>query len=140
MSESKPTINASKSPDFRPIAVTGVYGGSRAGYLEMVIYTDLIATVATDDKSQQLVIDRVAQCTLMIPIAVGKQIARWLSSHIEVYEKVFGEVKIQAQPIPITRPVSSDDTQDIVQIIQQFKNELERMSKRIDKIAEGKKD
>jgi len=134
MPETKPTITTSKSPDYRSITVTGVYGGSRTGYIEAAIYTDLITSVSLDEKPDQSpppTINREVQCTLIIPIPVAKQIVTWLHDHIGNYEKAFGAVKTQAQA-----PTNSEDTQDILKIILQFNKKLDDINARLSKIEE----
>lgn len=137
-----PKINYVKAPDFRIIPVTGVFGGDRAGYIEMQVLTDILK-----EDEVETVVDRIAQCTLIIPIAQAKSIIPWLADNVSRYETHFGEVKMppptQALPTQqLSKLQTSDAVQDIdaiMKILKSIKESINITNSRIDKIEKDSK-
>lgn len=115
MNETKyPEIEAKEHPNFRTINVNGVFGGPRGMYFEVVIFSDELKVVKalstaniTPEKST---ISRTLECRLIIDPLQAKDIAQWLTKHVNEYEKHFGRIpspeEIQGKPAD---PESAND-------------------------------
>jgi len=93
---SAPEFSVERSPDYRTIQVSGVFGGHRPGLFEAIIYTDeMIADEALREPTgdpKRVKLKRTIQCRLVIDPIQAKAFAGWLQHHIENYEKEIHEI------------------------------------------------
>jgi hypothetical protein len=91
-----PKIEVFEEPNYRTIIVNGVFGGHRPGYFETIIYTDeLIAKESLGTAAlapERAFFKRTLQCRLVMDPVTAKSVAKWLTEHIDQYEKLFGKI------------------------------------------------
>ncbi len=91
-----PKIIVEKHEGYRTIIQNGIWGGRRPGFFEYVIHTDEImvgeslSTIPPDPSKVQ--IKRVLQCRIVLDAVQAKILCKWLTQHIEQYEKQFGKI------------------------------------------------
>jgi len=102
-----PKFKKEISPHYRTIVVSGVFGGHRPGWFEMIIFTDEIDPESLDPalSGSRVVVKRTFQCRLILDPIQAKSLLQWLTYHVKEYEKKFGEIKMP--PAPSTRGRSS---------------------------------
>lgn len=91
-----------RSPCYRTIVVSGVFGGHRPGFFEAIVYTDeLMADRALESQppdSSKVAVKRTIQCRLLMNPFQAKALLMWLKEHVEAYERKFGEIKLPEKP------------------------------------------
>jgi hypothetical protein len=91
-------INTLRSDTFKNINVSGFFGGHRPGYFEAVIYSDEMdagkALQTQPPDSEKIEINRILECRLLMDPFQAKSVLEWLQKHVEDYEKIFGEIKV----------------------------------------------
>lgn len=112
---SPPEVETSEHPNYRTINVNGVFGGHRAMFFEIVVYSDeLKATKALSsaqvapDKST---VKRTLECRLLIDPYQAKSIALWLNQHVAEYEKLFGRIP---SPEELNAKAGNPDKSDLL--------------------------
>ena len=97
-----PVISVEKSPDFKTIIASGLFGGRRPGFFEAIVYTDEMAaeeslkTPVGDPMKTN--IKRTIQCRLYFDPLTAKGISQWLNKQLADYEKDFGNIVIPKEP------------------------------------------
>jgi len=101
MARRPPEIIVEKSPDYKTIIVSGVFGGHRPGFFEVIVYTDeLVADEALSSvppDTDKIKVKRTLQCRLVMDPVEAKSFFEWFKQHMEQYEKEFGEIKIRPE-------------------------------------------
>ncbi len=96
-----------KSPDYRSIIATGIYGGGTInGLLSLNIITDVFPTPISTESEQrgnelhQLKVDmggkvavREVQCNIMMDISTAKLYMKWLENNIKILENALSQSK-----------------------------------------------
>ena len=91
-----PKVVVERHEGYRTIIQSGVFGGHRPGFFEWIVYTDeLIAdealgTIPPD--SAKAYVKRTIQCRIVVNPVEAKNLLKWLSGHINEYEKAFGKI------------------------------------------------
>ena len=91
-----PKIETKYSDDYRTIIVSGIYGGHRPSFFELVVYHDemlthkALETIPSDSKLNTIM--RTIETSLYIDPIQAKSILKWLNQHVSDYEKQFGEI------------------------------------------------
>jgi len=92
-----PEVVVERSPDYKTIIVSGVFGGHRPGFFEAIVYTDELladeALASIPPDAERFKIKRTLQCRLVIDPVQAKSLLEWLKRHVEQYEKEFGEIR-----------------------------------------------
>jgi hypothetical protein len=86
-------------PEGMPILyVTGVFGGLAPNDARMLFFADRIEPESADVPGTQKVkrINQEIQAEVHMSPATFKSVALWMMSHIETYEKAFGEIQMGA--------------------------------------------
>ena len=91
-----PTIETEYSEDYRTIIVSGIYGGHRPTYFELVVYHDEMLThealETLPPDSKRIKILRTIETRLYIDPMQAKSTLKWLNQHVSDYEKQFGNI------------------------------------------------
>jgi hypothetical protein len=91
-----PEVNIEFSPDYRTIIISGIFGGHRPGFFEAVVYSDELNPVEAFKTIQpdvtKVKIKRTMQIRLYFDPIQAKSILKWLSEHVQQYEKSFGVI------------------------------------------------
>jgi len=90
------TFEESKSPEFRAIYTTGVFGGIRPDDAYMILFLDRVQTISSNDGNQTMnKINREAQAEIHMSPAQFKRIALWMQNHVKQYEQDFGTIAME---------------------------------------------
>jgi hypothetical protein len=87
-----------RSPDFKQIYAIGAIGGHSPYDFRMAFYNDSPKAMV-DSGKQITLMEREIKAEIILSPLAAKELANWLNSHINDYEKLFGEIK---------RPEASD--------------------------------
>lgn len=91
-----PTFEDTKSPDYRYVYATGVFGGIDPNGTTMIFYLDRLEleTVSTPQPGAEKLkkILRELQVEIYMSPTTFKSVAEWMNHHIQQYEKIFGEI------------------------------------------------
>jgi len=88
MSQSPPEIKMNKSPDYRIVSATGVFGGVNPSGGRVIFFIDRFEPVS--DRSGKLSlesINRELQVEVHLSPATFKTIAEWMTKHIKEFEE-----------------------------------------------------
>lgn len=85
--------------------ITGVFGGLAPNDGRMLLFVDRLEPEPADVPGTQKVkrINQEIQAEIHMSPATFKSIALWMMSHIERYEKTFGEIQMEPEKRP-TKP------------------------------------
>ncbi len=86
-----PKITLRKSNDFKQIYCIGANGGFTPFDFRIGFYND-IATI--EESTGKMKIDRTISTEVILSPVAAKSLVRWLSGHIEAFEKQFGTINI----------------------------------------------
>ena len=94
-------IEVARNENYRTITVNGLFGGSRPGYIEAILYTDeMIADEALKEPvpdPAKIKILRTLKCRLIMDPIQAKLISDWFIKQISEYEKRFGKILTQEE-------------------------------------------
>lgn len=92
----KPKVQLVEHPNYRTINVSGVIGGQRPMYFEVVIHSDELkageALADADLAPERSEIKRTLECRLLIDPFQAKMISNWLQKNIVEYERLYGKI------------------------------------------------
>lgn len=109
-----PTFEATKSPEYRYVYATGVYGGINPGDGSMIFYLNRIEPEAMPGQPGRMRTDRINQ-ELQVEVHMSprefKSVAQWMTRHVQEYEQRFEEITMELPEAeegeqPQFRPVS----------------------------------
>lgn len=104
-----PVFEDSKSPDFKYVFVTGVFGGLDPNDARMIFFLDRLEPETTNQPvvgGQKIKkVNRELQVEVHMSPAQFKTVAAWMVNHIKNYESMFGE--IPTEPKGASRPLPS---------------------------------
>jgi len=94
-----PKFEDTKSPDYKYIYATGVFGGLDPNDGRMIFYLDRVEPETVNEpvpgalKLKKIV--RELQVEVHMTPTQFKSIAQWMMRHVENYEKIFGEIPMK---------------------------------------------
>jgi len=97
-----PQFEITKSPDFKSIYTTGVFGGTSPNDCRIIFYQDrLEPAILPGGAPGQMTtknINRELQAEVhMTPVAF-KSLAQWMNQHVKTFEERFGEIMGSPSP------------------------------------------
>jgi hypothetical protein len=91
-----PKIDTIEHPNYRTINVSGVFGGAKAMFFEVILYSDEMksteALASAEVAPERASIKRTLECRLVIDPFQAKSIGMWLMNNVTQYEKIFGRI------------------------------------------------
>jgi hypothetical protein len=88
---SQPKYNDDRSPEYRVVYVSDIFGGHQIDYFEVTVRTISI-NASESEKAEEVVLDRVEQVCLKMSPQQAKIVHDWLSLQIDQYERKFGRI------------------------------------------------
>lgn len=93
-----PTFEDTKSPEYRYVYATGVFGGVDPNGATMIFYLDRLEpeTVSTPQPGTEKLkkIFRELQVEIHMSPTAFKSVAAWMNQHVQQYENIFGGIPI----------------------------------------------
>jgi hypothetical protein len=92
-----PAFSLSKSPEYKIVFASGVFGGINPNDAQMIFYLDRFEPELVPDQpgTQRLSkINREFQVEIHVTPSQFKSIAQWMTQHVQNYEKNFGEIPL----------------------------------------------
>lgn len=86
------SMEITRSSDFKQIYAIGAIGGHSPYDFRIAFYNDSPKTMV-DSGKQMTVMEREMKTEVILSPLAAKELAAWLDSHINDYEKIFGEIK-----------------------------------------------
>ena len=94
-----PEFEDTKSPNFRYVYATGVFGAVDPNDGRMIFYLDRLepetTNTPTPGSSKIKKINREYQVEIHMTPTQFKSIALWMAQHVKTYESTFGEIPLQ---------------------------------------------
>lgn len=91
-----PKIEMGEHPNYRTVNVSGVFGGHRPMFFEVIVHSDELkateALAGAQYAPERSIIKRTLECRLLIDPYQAKLISKWLDNHVQEYEKKFGHI------------------------------------------------
>lgn len=92
------SFETTKSDTYKTINVTGVFGGLRPGFFEVVVFSDEMkiekALETNPPNPEKIAAKRTIECRLILNPFQAKSLSTWLQGIVEDYEKQFGEIRM----------------------------------------------
>jgi hypothetical protein len=86
------SIEIIRSPEFKQVYAIGAIGGHSPYDFRIAFYNDSPKALREGDKSLTVMERKIETEIILSPLA-AKELATWLSGHLQDYEKIFGEIK-----------------------------------------------
>ena len=84
-----------KSKDFRQVYAIGATGGHTPYDFRMSFYNDTPKSFGNGQELQEM--ERTIETEVILSPAAAKELANWLMSHVNEYEKMFGSITQTSQ-------------------------------------------
>jgi hypothetical protein len=92
-----PRFEITKSPNFKVIFASGVFGGLNPNDGQMIFYLDRFEPEMVSDQPGRVrltKINREFQVELHMTPSQFKSISQWMARHVQTYEQKFGEIPL----------------------------------------------
>ena len=83
-------INITKAKDFRQVYAIGATGGHTPYDFRMSFYNDTPKSFGDGQELQEM--ERTIETEVILSPTAAKELANWLMSHVNEYEKMFGSI------------------------------------------------
>jgi hypothetical protein len=103
------SMEITRSPDFKQVYAIGAIGGHSPYDFRIAFYNDSPKALV-DSGKQMTVMEREIKIEIILSPLAAKELASWLDSHVNDYEKLFGEIKKPGTPDSL-KSESSKSTQ-----------------------------
>jgi len=81
-----------RSPEFKQVYAIGAIGGHSPYDFRIAFYNDSPKALVEGEKHVTVMERKIETEIILSPLA-AKELATWLNSHIQDYERLFGEIK-----------------------------------------------
>ncbi len=102
----RPRFKDERSPDYKVIYVSDIFGGHQIDYVELTVRTVSINAMETE-KRGEIVLDRTEQVCLKMSPQEATVIRDWLSLQLTQMEGKFGRIRFPGQE---NDPISERDS------------------------------
>ncbi len=86
------SVEITRSQEFRQVYAIGASGGHSPYDFRSAFYNDSPKAIM-EGENQMTVMERKIEAEIILSPLAAKELATWLNSHIQDYEKLFGEIK-----------------------------------------------
>jgi hypothetical protein len=86
------SVEITRSTEFRQVYAIGAIGGHSPYDFRIAFYNDSPKALLEGDK-QISVMERKIETEIILSPLAAKELAGWLNTHLNDYEKLFGEIK-----------------------------------------------